>query len=64
MEYSGRSSEPQWVKPKPFRCDYARFGKTASAPAEPDQTIAATNDPMSAVGTKRTNALRRREVRQ
>ncbi len=39
MEYSGRSGKPQWVKPKPFRWDYTRFGTTGSAPSEPDETI-------------------------
>jgi FtsP/CotA-like multicopper oxidase with cupredoxin domain len=27
VEYAGRSGKPQWVKPQPFRWDYARFGK-------------------------------------
>ena len=39
VEYSGPTGKPQWIKPKPFRWDYTRFGKTASVPAEPDQTI-------------------------
>jgi len=38
VEYSGRKGKPQWVKPKPFRWDYAQFGKTdAVGPA--DETI-------------------------
>jgi FtsP/CotA-like multicopper oxidase with cupredoxin domain len=39
VEYSGCKSKPQWVKPKPFRWDYALFGKPGSAVPEPDQTI-------------------------
>jgi FtsP/CotA-like multicopper oxidase with cupredoxin domain len=42
VEYSGRSSKPQWVKPKPFRWDYTRFGKTGAAATEPDETIEIT----------------------
>jgi FtsP/CotA-like multicopper oxidase with cupredoxin domain len=38
VEYSGRSGKPRWVSPKPFRWDYARFGKPG-ATAEPDETI-------------------------
>ena len=38
VEYSGRKGEPQWVKPKPFRWDYTRFGK-ADAAAAPAETI-------------------------
>jgi FtsP/CotA-like multicopper oxidase with cupredoxin domain len=38
VEYSGRKAKPQWVKPKPFRWDYAQFGKTdVVGPA--DETI-------------------------
>jgi FtsP/CotA-like multicopper oxidase with cupredoxin domain len=39
VEYSGRTGKPQWAKPKPFRWDYTRFGKTDAAVAEPDNTI-------------------------
>ena len=39
VEYSGRKGKPQWVKPKPFRWDYTRFGKTESATAKPDEMI-------------------------
>jgi FtsP/CotA-like multicopper oxidase with cupredoxin domain len=38
VEYSGRKGKPQWVKPKPFRWDYTRFGR-ANAAAPPDETI-------------------------
>ena len=38
VEYAGRKGEPQWVKPKPFRWDYTRFGK-ADAAAAPAETI-------------------------
>jgi FtsP/CotA-like multicopper oxidase with cupredoxin domain len=42
VEYVGRTGKPQWVKPKPFHWDYARFGKTNTAPASPDETIEMT----------------------
>lgn len=32
VEYAGRTGKPQWLRPKPFRWDYARFG----APGAPD----------------------------
>ena len=38
VEYAGAKGKPQWVAPKPFRWNYARFGGTASAP-EPDQVF-------------------------
>jgi FtsP/CotA-like multicopper oxidase with cupredoxin domain len=39
VEYAGHRSKPQWVKPKPFRWDYARFGKPNAAAAQPDETF-------------------------
>jgi FtsP/CotA-like multicopper oxidase with cupredoxin domain len=39
VEYSGRKGKPQWVKPKPFRWDYTRFGTAPAATVEPDETI-------------------------
>ena len=42
VEYAGQKGKPQWVKPKPFRWDYARFGKPDAAPALPDETIEMT----------------------
>ena len=39
VEYSGRKGEPQWVKPKPFRWDYTRFGSAGATGPEPDETI-------------------------
>ena len=41
VEYSGRKGKPQWIKPKPSRWDYMRFGTAAAAP-EPDEAIAMT----------------------
>jgi FtsP/CotA-like multicopper oxidase with cupredoxin domain len=41
IEYAGQSGKPQWIKPKPFHWNYARFGKPNSGsklPA-PDETI-------------------------
>ena len=42
VEYAGRKGKPQWVKPKPFRWDYTRFGKANPVPASPDETIEIT----------------------
>ena len=42
VEYAGAKAKPQWVKPKPFRWDYARFGKAGGSTAAPDETIAMT----------------------
>jgi len=42
IEYSGQKGKPQWIKPKPFRWDYALFGKPNAAPASPDATIEMT----------------------
>ena len=42
VEYAGRTDKPQWVKPKPYRWDYAQFGKAGAVPATPDETIEMT----------------------
>jgi FtsP/CotA-like multicopper oxidase with cupredoxin domain len=42
VEYAARKGKPQWIKPKAFRWDYARFGKTNAAPAAPHETIEIT----------------------
>jgi FtsP/CotA-like multicopper oxidase with cupredoxin domain len=42
VEYANQKGKPQWVKPKPFRWDYARFGKANAALALPDETIETT----------------------
>jgi FtsP/CotA-like multicopper oxidase with cupredoxin domain len=42
VEYAGRKGTPQWVKPKPFRWDYAQFGKADALAAAPDETIEMT----------------------
>jgi FtsP/CotA-like multicopper oxidase with cupredoxin domain len=39
VEYAGHNGKPRWAKPKPFRWDYTRFGKTDAAAPEPDETI-------------------------
>ncbi len=41
VEYAGRQGKPQWVAPKPFRWNYAQFGKPAAA-REPDQIFEMT----------------------
>ncbi len=42
VEYAGAKGRPQWIKPKPFKWDYARFGKPGATPASPDDTIEMT----------------------
>jgi FtsP/CotA-like multicopper oxidase with cupredoxin domain len=42
VEYAGKTGAPKWDKPKPFRWDYAHFGKTVVTPATPDETIEMT----------------------
>jgi FtsP/CotA-like multicopper oxidase with cupredoxin domain len=42
VEYANQKGKPQWVKPKPFRWDYTRFGKANAALALPDETIEMT----------------------
>ena len=39
VEYAGSKGKPQWVKPKPFRWDYAQFGKADPSTASPDETM-------------------------
>jgi FtsP/CotA-like multicopper oxidase with cupredoxin domain len=38
IEYAGRSGKPVWIKPPPFRWNYAAFGKAATVPP-PDVTM-------------------------
>jgi FtsP/CotA-like multicopper oxidase with cupredoxin domain len=38
VEYEGRSGEPEWSAPDPFKWDYTRFGKPGVAPT-PAETI-------------------------
>ena len=38
VEYAGQHGRPRWLKPDPFRWDYALFGKSGAA-AAPDETI-------------------------
>ncbi|MCC7156355.1 MAG: multicopper oxidase domain-containing protein [Bryobacterales bacterium] len=42
VEYAGQKGKPQWVKPKPFRWDYKRFGRQNASPVSPDETIEMT----------------------
>jgi FtsP/CotA-like multicopper oxidase with cupredoxin domain len=39
VEYAGANGKPQWAKPKPFRWDYAQFGKADSSTDKPDETM-------------------------
>jgi FtsP/CotA-like multicopper oxidase with cupredoxin domain len=42
VEYTGQRAKPQWIKPKPFRWDYTRFGRQNAAAISPDETIEMT----------------------
>jgi FtsP/CotA-like multicopper oxidase with cupredoxin domain len=42
VEYAGRKGKPQWVKPRPFRWDYGRFGVPSGSAAAPDDLIEMT----------------------
>jgi FtsP/CotA-like multicopper oxidase with cupredoxin domain len=42
IEYAGQKGKPQWIKPKPFRWDYAQFGKPTAPAGAPDETIEMT----------------------
>lgn len=42
VEYAGQKGKPQWIKPKPFRWDYTRFGKPDAVAASPDEMIEIT----------------------
>jgi FtsP/CotA-like multicopper oxidase with cupredoxin domain len=42
VEYAGRKGKPQWTRPKPFKWDYARFGRPNANAARPDETIEMT----------------------
>jgi FtsP/CotA-like multicopper oxidase with cupredoxin domain len=42
VEYAGHKGKPQWIKPKPSRWDYTRFGNAGAVSASPDETIEIT----------------------
>jgi hypothetical protein len=42
VEYAGQKVKAQWIKPKPFRWDYAQFGKASAPTTVPDETIEMT----------------------
>lgn len=44
VEYAGRSGKPMWLAPPHFRWSYAHFGRKATNPAAPDETIEMTFD--------------------
>lgn len=42
VEYAGHTGKPQWARPKPFRWNYAQFGKSGIEPSQPDEVIEIT----------------------
>ena len=42
IQYANHKGQPQWVKPKPFKWDYTRFGKHSQHTSEPDEIIKMT----------------------
>jgi FtsP/CotA-like multicopper oxidase with cupredoxin domain len=42
VEYAGQKGKPVWAAPKPFRWNYARFGKAGGTAAEADEVIEMT----------------------
>jgi FtsP/CotA-like multicopper oxidase with cupredoxin domain len=39
VEYAGYKGKAQWIAPKPFKWNYARFGKPSSPSAQPDEVF-------------------------
>jgi FtsP/CotA-like multicopper oxidase with cupredoxin domain len=39
VEYAGHSGKAQWIAPKPFHWNYARFSRPAAAGSAPDETF-------------------------
>jgi FtsP/CotA-like multicopper oxidase with cupredoxin domain len=39
IQYANHKGKPLWIKPKPFRWDYSRFGKQNAQVPEPDEVI-------------------------
>ena len=39
VEYAGYKGKPQWLPPKPFRWNYARFGNFGATSATPDEVF-------------------------
>ena len=39
VEYAGYKGKPQWIAPKPFKWNYAHFGNSGGAPAQPDEVF-------------------------
>src|ERR1019366_2444830 len=37
VEYAGYKGKPQWIPPKPFKRNYARFGNPGATSAQPDE---------------------------
>lgn len=39
VEYAGHGDKPEWLRPKPFKWNYAHFGNSVPASAQPDETF-------------------------
>jgi FtsP/CotA-like multicopper oxidase with cupredoxin domain len=39
VEYAGYNGKPQWIAPKPFKWNYAHFGNSSGATAQPDEAF-------------------------
>jgi FtsP/CotA-like multicopper oxidase with cupredoxin domain len=48
VEYAGYKGKPQWLPPKPFKWNYARFGNSAAVPERPDETFDMTFEKQNA----------------
>jgi FtsP/CotA-like multicopper oxidase with cupredoxin domain len=48
VEYAGYKGKPQWLTPKPFKWNYARFGNAGNASVKPDEIFDMTFEKQNA----------------
>ena len=48
VEYAGYKGKPQWLAPKPFKWNYARFGNASITSAQPDEIFDMTFEKQNA----------------
>lgn len=48
VEYAGYKGKPQWIPPKPFKWNYAHFGKSAPTNSKPDHVFDMTIEKQNA----------------